>query len=127
MTRTAVLPHALRTPPALTRRRDRLTAALADLRQLGLHAQMLTGGTLGEEDVRLQVWVADHEPTVELLWCCPDDPPPAHLQAVRIAAEERTVWRHPHGRCVPADITRFLCDLLLRDEETLSERYCRLG
>ena len=108
-------------------RDQRLAALLADLGALGLHGRVLTEWITDEQDVRLQAWRDGSGVTVELLWCRDDAPPPAHLDVVRIAGEKRQVWRSPNNRCLTVQVVRFLYDLLLLEEDTLSKRYQLLG
>lgn len=119
--RTPAVRHATAGP--------RLTDLLGDLGRLGLHARTLTDSVAGEPDVRLHAWRDDDEVTVELLWRSPGAPAPAPArpEAVRVAGDARTVWRCGHGRCTSADMVRFVCDLLLLDEDALSQRHRRLG
>lgn len=105
----------------------RLAGLLADLDQLGVHGRVDTGRIAGEEDVRVRAWRDGGTVTAELLWCCPGQPAPAHLDAVRVHGRHRQVWRSRHGRCQPAECARFLADLLLLDNDTLRERYQALG
>lgn len=106
---------------------DRLTALLADLAQLDLQARVLTLLLAGEEDVRLQAWRDGGRMTVELLWSSPDFPLPSQVAAVRVCREQREIWRSPVSGYLPADIVRFLCDLLVLDDRVLYRRYRLIG
>jgi hypothetical protein len=124
---TAAREPSLRTRPGPAESELRLAEMLADLGQLGVHGQVVTQRIADEQDVRLRAWRDTGEVTVELLWCCADEPPPRHPAAVRIVDEERTVWCGMHDRCAPAELVRLLCDLLLLDEDGLARHYRRLG
>lgn len=116
---------AIRRPPA--RVDHRLAVLLADLHHLGLHARVLMDATADDPDVRLCAWADDRQTCVELLWCCPQAPPPAQPMAVRIVGDQRAVWRNTGALCRPAAIVRFLCDLILLDEDALAHHYIMVG
>lgn len=119
-----VPPHARRRSVLGDRR---LVALLAEFCRLQLHGRVLTESIAGEDDIRLQVWQDAGAITVELLWCGPDEPPPAGLKAVRILGEQRQVWCSPNAHCTPAEMVRFVSDLLLCDHAALRRRYLCLG
>lgn len=104
-----------------------LAGVLRDIAALGLHARVFTSRVAGEPDVRVRAWRDGSSATAELLWPGPDETAPSQLYAVRIQDDVRAVWHSPHGRCVEADMVRFLCDLLLLDAPALHRHYRRLG
>lgn len=127
---TALSPAASPTAEASRGQADpRLVTVAEDLDTLQIQTAVVTATICGEKDVRVRVWRDDAEVMVELLWCCPDEPWPAQLNAVRILGDFRfrTVWRHPSARQRPAQVVRFLADLLLLDDEALSLRYDMVG
>lgn len=105
----------------------RLVALLAELCRLQLHGRVLTETIAGEDDIRLQVWQEPGTITVELLWCRPEEPPPVGLKAVRVHGQQRQVWCNSSAHCTPAEMVRFVSDLLLCDQAALRRRYPCLG
>ena len=122
-----VVPVRPRSPRRPVLRDRRLVALLAEFCRLQLHARVVTDSIAGDDDIRLQVWRDPGDITVELLWCGPEDPPPAKPTAVRIQGRHRQVWCSPGASCTSAELVRFASDLLRCDHVTLRRRYLLLG
>ena len=116
-----------RSPRRPVLRDRRLVALLAEFCRLQLHARVVTDSIAGDDDIRLQVWRDPGDVIVELLWCGPQDPPPATPTAVRVQGRYRQVWGSPGDGCTSTELVRFVSDLLRCDHVTLRRRYQLLG
>jgi len=100
---------------------------LAGLRARGLDARLAASECCGEPDLRICVRRDQLGPSIELLCCTAGDPRPPQWDAVRLTDDERTVWRGPACDDELEDVVAFVEDLLVLDEDSLAERYRRLG
>lgn len=115
------------TPGEPGRGDQRLAALLRDLGPLHVTGEMVTERIGDDEDHRLLLRRAPGEVIVELLWCDPTEPAPAHVDAVRVCGERREVWRSPDGGRTRAGLARLVVDLLVCDKDALRHHYTSLG
>lgn len=107
---------------------DVVFQVLTHLQSFGdLYAYVDSESYAGDEDIRV-VACRDHPVvSVELLCCTPADAPPPSWYAVRMAREERCVWRGPDRDAPVVHVVRFIDDLLRMDPPSLTDRYEPLG
>ncbi len=115
-------------PPADFALDDFAMSLLDRLRLFGdVQVYVIAESCGGECDPRLGICRDHPAVTVELLCDQEGELPPPHWHAVRVAGDERCVWRGPHRGCDPTQVVQFIDDLLRMHPRALTERYRLLG